>query len=262
MIKHIYKTKITDRLALTFMVLALLYAYPNGAFGRVIMYDAIALQHQKVILKAATKGRIFSAGGKLVEFLVEGKSIGKTLSGFDGLAFKSFRPEKTGVFQIRSNSNGEENTGILLSVKAGAALVIVDVWSGLLENPITRIPKTGSRQALETISKIYPIIYLQTGFFGAHHFKNWLREHNFPTFPVIPWAGGDILQELAQKKMVVHAVIGGPKVIATFKNDKRQLFSFDPKAGVQTVTKWLEITDRIIHKTDSSKLNRFDDNPN
>jgi hypothetical protein len=44
MIKHIFKTKITGRLALTFMVLALLYAYPNGAVGRVIMYDAVDQQ--------------------------------------------------------------------------------------------------------------------------------------------------------------------------------------------------------------------------
>lgn len=258
MIKHIFKIKITGLLALTSVIIALLHVYPSGASGRVIMYDAIALQHQKVILKATTMGKIFKTGGKLVEFMVEGKSLGKTLSGFDGLAFKSFRPEKAGLFQIRAKFNGDEDTGILLSAKAGTALVFVDVWSGLLENLITRTPKTGSQQALEEISKIHPIIYLQTGLFSIHRFKIWLRDHNFPTFPVIPWAGGNIFQEITQKKMKVHAVIGGPEVIATVKKEKWLLFSFDPKAGAQTVTKWPEITDKITHKTDKPKSNRSD----
>lgn len=258
MIKHIFKIKITGLLALTSMIIVLLHVYPGVASGRVIMYDAIALQHQKVILKSVTMGKIFKTGGKLVEFMVEGKSLGKTLSGFDGLAFKSFRPEKAGLFQIRAKSNGDEDTGILLSAKAGTALVIVDVWSGLLENPITRIPRTGSQQALEEISKIHPIIYLQTGFFGVHRFKTWLREHNFPTFPVIPWAGRDILQEITQKKMVVHAVIGSPEVIAALKKDKGLLFSFDPKAEAQTVTKWSEITNKITHQSNKKKSIRSD----
>ncbi len=49
-------------------------------------------------------GKLFSKGGELVEFFVDRESIGKTLSGGDGVAFKAFIPAKTGLHQIRVNS--------------------------------------------------------------------------------------------------------------------------------------------------------------
>lgn len=246
--RYRFKLNRIDLLALFTVISVLAHGCAQQAFGRVIMYDAVALPQQRVFLKATTVGRFFRAGGEVVAFWVEGEFLGKSLSGFDGVAFKLFTPEKAGLFQLRAKSNGDEDTGILLSVKAGETLLIVDVWSSLLENLITQTPKSGSQQALEKISKIHPILYLQTGLVGVHRFKTWLRTHNFPLFPVLPWANGDIFREMTEKKVAVYAVIGSTEVIATAGEENRVLLSFDPKAGVDTVTNWSEVRKIIIQK--------------
>lgn len=240
----------TVPLSLVLVIVALLFFQSDSASARVIMYDAVAVPHQRIFLEAATAGRFFRAGGQVVAFWVEEVILGKSLSGFDGVAFKPFTPEKTGLFQLRAESNGNEDTGILLSIKAGQTLLFVDVWSSLLENWITQSPRSGSQQTLEKISKIHPIIYLQTGLLNVHRFKTWLRTHNFPLFPVLPWAKGDIFTEMTEKKILVHAVIGSTGVIETAKEPGRLLLSFDPQAGVETVTDWSEISGKILQSAD------------
>ena len=59
---------------------------PEVALCRVIVHDDIAVKGHRVMLKAETRGSFFADGGQVVEFFVEEHTIGKTLSGGDGVA--------------------------------------------------------------------------------------------------------------------------------------------------------------------------------
>lgn len=82
-----------------FVLIAIL-VLSSTAGAEVIFFDEISLKGEIVMLKAVTKGKIFTKGGQMVEFSVEGKSIGRSLSGGDGAAFKEFRVEKTGLHKV------------------------------------------------------------------------------------------------------------------------------------------------------------------
>jgi hypothetical protein len=229
-----------------FIFLAALFCLlPPSAFSRVIAHDTIGLKGQKLMLKAETRGRLFSQGGELVEFFVDAKSIGKTLSGGDGVAFKPFTPARTGLHQIRVTSAEDEDTGLLLSLKRGSSIVFVDVQASLLESLFSRTPKEGSQKAIGEIHNRYPIVFLQTGFVGIRVIKAWLKENKFEALPLIPWSGGAIFDEIADKDLRIKAIIAGPKVIESAKAHQPLAFSFEAVDDAVKVKDWAEISKKL-----------------
>ena len=218
---------------------------PASALSRVTVDDTVVVKGRKVMLRAETKGKLFRKGGELVEFFVEGKSIGKTLSGGDGVAFKPFTPVKTGLHQIEVSSGGDEDAGLLLSLLRGSSIVFVDVESSLLEGRLSRKPKPGSRKAIEEINQRFPIVFLQIGFVGVKAMKAWLNENEFIELPVVPWKQGDIFDEIAQNDLKVKAIIGGPKVIESARKHKPPSFSFRQIENAEWVKDWEEINKKL-----------------
>ncbi|HXX53248.1 MAG TPA: hypothetical protein VEI28_01615, partial [Thermodesulfovibrionales bacterium] len=82
----------------------IVFIVPKDAVAEVVVSDMIGQKGYRVMLKAQTKGTLFSQGGKLVEFLIDGKSIGHVLSGGDGLAFKQYTPLEPGIYRITAKS--------------------------------------------------------------------------------------------------------------------------------------------------------------
>ena len=52
---------------------------PDAALSRVFVYDDVALKGREVMLRAETRGTLLSKSGEIVEFIVDGRSIGKNL---------------------------------------------------------------------------------------------------------------------------------------------------------------------------------------
>lgn len=219
--------------------------FPASAWSRVIVHDSVVVKGRKVMLRAETRGKVFRKGGELVEFFVEGKSIGKTLSGGDGVAFKPFTPAKTGLHQIEVSSGGDEDAGLLLSLLRGSSIVFVDVESSLLEGRLSRKPKPGSQKAIEEINQRFPVVFLQIGFVGVKAVKAWLKENEFIELPVVPWKQGDIFDEIAQNDLKVKAIIGGPKVIESARKHKPLSFSFRQIENAEWVKDWEEINKKL-----------------
>src|SRR4030042_6926262 len=94
-------------ITLIFCIL-LLYLFPSIVLSDVIVSDMIALRGKEVMLRAETRGKLFPRGGEVVESFVDGKSIGKSLSGGDGFAFRQFTPQKTGLYQITVKSGKDK----------------------------------------------------------------------------------------------------------------------------------------------------------
>jgi hypothetical protein len=234
--------------ALPFSILltVVLCIFPAGGWCRVIVDDVVALQGRKVMLRAETRGRLFADGGRLVAFFIDGKSIGNTLSGGDGVAFKPFTPRKTGLYQIEAVSGDDRESGQLLVLSKGADIVFIDVEEALLDGRFSRKPKPGSQSAVEKISKSYAVVYLQRGLIGVRMMKEWLKDHHFVALPLVPWQEGAVFDHIVEAGLGVKAVIGSAKVIESARKHGPLAFSFEPVDNAEWAGSWEEIRAKLV----------------
>ncbi len=218
----------------------LLGMLPGAALSEVVVHDVVALTGEEVMLKAMT-GTFLGKSGELVEFFVDGKSIGKNLSGRDGFAVKRFIPVKTGLYKIHVKSGDEKDNGILLALGKKTRVVFIDVEGSLLGGPFMAEARPGSSKAVTKIRKRFPVVYLQKGFWGIKTVRLWLKKNKFPEAPVLPWGGGEIFKEIREKDLRIKAVVGGPEVIASAEEYKPLAFSFDSVEDAEVVADWQEI---------------------
>ena len=224
---------------------ALLGICPDAALSRVFVYDTVALKGQEVMLKAETRGVLFSKGGELVEFTVDGRSIGKNLSGTDGFAVKEFIPARTGLYKINVRSGDDKDNGILLALERKARIVFVDVAGSLLEGSFGETEKPGSSKAITRIHKRFPIVYLLKGLLSVEATRTWLKKNNFPVAPVLPWGQGEVFREIKERDLQIKAIIGGADVIESAQMYKPLAFSFDSMEDAEVVENWKEIEKKL-----------------
>ncbi|HBR21724.1 MAG TPA: hypothetical protein DD713_04040 [Nitrospiraceae bacterium] len=222
-----------------FVLIAILFS-SSTAGAEVIFFDEISLKGEPVMLKAVTKGKVFSKGGQMVEFSVEGKSIGRSLSGGDGAAFKEFRAEKTGLYRISAVSGKDKDSGFLLSLKKGAEIAFIDIEGNMFQ-PMSGNPKKDSQKVIKAIAKRFPVVYLQAGILDIKALKKLLKENEFIDAPLLPWREGNVFEEADKKGLKIKFVIGGKTVIESAKEFKPKAFSFGEVEGAEEVRDWEEI---------------------
>jgi hypothetical protein len=226
-----------------FISIILFFTFPAKALSDILVHDMVVPTGKEVMLKAEVKGKFFSKGGEIVEFFVNEKSIGKSLSGRDGFAFKQFTPLKTGMYTIKARAGKEEGMGLLFSLKKGAKIVFIDVEGSLL-GKFSQEPKKESQKVIKRINKRYPVVFLQTGALSAKAIKKWLK-NKFVISPVIPWDQGVVFNEIIEQGFKIKAVIGGPYVIESAKDFKPLAFSFVDVEGSVEVKDWEEIGKKL-----------------
>ncbi len=228
-----------------FFLFFIIASFQAVAFASVLVYDDITLAGEEITIKAKTTGRFFPIGGQIVEFFLEGKSLGKVLSGGDGFAFKLFTPGKYGLLEIVAKYGDDEDRGIIMSLRKGSQVVCIDVEGSLLSSPFSREPFEKSNESINNIMKKYPVIYLNTSFFGTKSVKELLKENKFPESVVLPWQTGNIFDDLNRKGIKVKAVIGSQQVIESADDLKPLAFSFEEFEGAENVKDWEEIEKRL-----------------
>jgi hypothetical protein len=224
----------------------LFFLFPSTVLSDVIVHDIIALNGEEIMLSAETRGKFFTRGGEVVEFFVDGKSVGKSLSGGDGLALRQFTPLKAVMYQITVKSGDDKDKGLLLSLKKGTGIIFIDVEGCLLEGLFSKKPKPGSKKIIKKISAKFPVVFLQTGFFGVKAIKTWLKENGFTDLPVLPWRQGMIFDEINEKGLRIKAIIGSQSVIESANAYKPQSFSFEEVEDAQEVKDWKEIEGKLL----------------
>ena len=222
------------------------FLFPTKGFSDVLVDDSLVLKGEETMLSAQTKGKFFTQGGRLVEFSVNGKSLGKSLSGGDGFAYRQFTPVKTGLFQISVTSGDDEKTGLLLSLKKGDKIIFIDVEGSLFEGLLAQKPKEGSLEVIEGLSKKFPVVFLQTGLLGTNVIKLWLKESGFIDLPVLAWEDGDLFYEIHEKGLEIKAIIGHQPVIESAQEYKPQSFSFEEAGDAVVVKDWEEIGEILL----------------
>ncbi len=230
-----------------YFILSIFLFIPFPVKAEIIVYDAVGLKNKHIMLKAETKDRFFKKGGKVVEFFVDGRSIGKTLSGGDGLAYKQFKPTKRGTYRITVKSEKEEGDGIFLSLKRNEGIIFVDIEGSLWEEMFIQKAKKGSQKIIKKLSKRFPVVFLQTSFLSVKNTKKWLKEQGFVELPVIPWNKGLIFDEITEKGLKIKALIGSTSVINSAKNHKiEKLISFEEIEDAESVKDWNDIEKIIV----------------
>jgi hypothetical protein len=234
------------RILLAFILAASLFGIcPDAALSRVLVYDAVALKGREVMLRAETRGTLLSKGGEVVEFIVDGRLIGKNLSGRDGFAVKGFIPARTGLYKISVRSGDDKDSGLLLALERKTRIVFIDVAGSLLEGPFGEAEKSGSGKAITKIHKRSPIVYLQKGLLSIEAVRSWLKKNNFPIAPVLPWGQGEVFREIRERDLQIKAIIGGPDVIESAQMYKPLAFSFDSVEDAEVVENWREIEKKL-----------------
>jgi hypothetical protein len=223
----------------------LLCIFSSFTYAEIIVPDILAVSGESITLQAETRGRFFRKGGELVEFFLDGKSVGRTLSGGDGVAYKEYTPSKTGEIMITVKSAHDTGSGMIFILKKGAGIVLIDVEGSIVEKGFSFKPKEGSKGAIEKISKKFPVLFLQTGMLSPAAIKKWMRENKFIHLPVIPWEEGAILEKILQKGLVIKAIIGSQDVINSAQEHRPRAFSFEEGEHSDKVRDWKELYNKI-----------------
>jgi len=227
------------------LITAFLCTCPGKALSGVYIYDDVALKSGEVMLKAETRATFLKQGGEVVEFFIDGRSIGKNLSGNDGFAVKVFVPERVGLYKLSVKSGDDKNSGLLLALEKKTGVVFIDVAGSLMEGLFVVEVRPGSRNAVKRISKRFPIVFLQRGLVTVEATRAWLKKNNFPAAPVLPWNQGEIFREVREKDLQIKAVIGGEEVIESAQEYKPLAFSFDSIEDAEVVENWGEIEKKL-----------------
>ena len=239
-----YTLYATRSAAAAFVCLVILLA-PIQSAADVYVYDAVAVSGEQVRLKAETRGAVFIKGGELVEFFVDDVSLGKNLSGGDGVAYRFYKASSPGLNTIRAVSREMTGTGFLLVLKPGSGVIAVDVEGALLLEGFMSPGRPDSRKVLESIAKRYPLIYLQSGETNLKAVRYWVQKNEYTDAPLLPWDGGALFDALVKKGLKIRALIGGAAVIESALKHRPQAFSFTPVKGAVRLKSWKELEEKL-----------------
>ncbi len=228
-------------LALTF-VLAM---FPLIASASVEVRDIVTVKGSTVMLSARTGGAFLSEGGKVVEFSVGGKLLGKTISGGDAVAYMEFTANDEGLHELLARSGVDEDRGLLLVAEPGTRVLLVDVAGALFKDPIGRAPRDDALEVLKALGTRYQIICLHSRLFGLKHVRQWLKDNGFPPMPVIVYQKGRTLRRLRKMGLSVEAIVTGPTVMGEVLEDDVKVFTFDKKGAGEHVSGWEEVQEAL-----------------
>ena len=214
-------------------------------YAAIFVHDTVALSREEVLIKVEAKSGYFAKGGQIVEFSINGKPGGRVLSGGDGIAYKTFRTGRPGIYTVIARCGKDTGSGVLLVLKKGSECVFIDIEGSLLAAPFAKKPIKSSRDAINKIMNIYPVVYLHTGSSGTRAVREWLRQHRFPATAVVPWQMGDIFAVLHKKGIRIKAVIGSEAVIESANTYKPAVFGFDEQDSSRNLKTWQEIEKKL-----------------
>jgi len=240
---HKFRGKISFLYFANFILFAFLsFVFSRAASAEVIGYDAVTAANKAVNLKAVTKGRFFPEGGRLVEFYLEGKHIGTTLSGGDGYALLEYLPLSPGIKHLKVKAGVDTDEGVFLVTGENDKVLLIEM-EGILFVPTLRDllqPVKESKEALQRLSKKFRIVYLTT-IIGVKESKGRLKDNGFPSSVVLKWKGAALLDELQRQGIKPYAVIGSPAVVSECREHIKKRFSFEDTEDGVVVKDWKEL---------------------
>lgn len=229
----------------TFFVLSF-FVHFDVASAEVTVYDDVTITGKAVKLKALTKGRFFPVGGKLVEFYLDEKNIGSTLSGGDGYAFLEYLPRSTGVKRLKIKKDTDTDEGILLVLGKNDRVLLIEIENSLFVPELQNLfqPAKKSNETLKQLSKRFRIIYLTT-LIGVKMSRKWLIDNDSPPSTVLKWDGAEMLTELQEREVNLYAIIGSPAILSEASDIIKKRFSFEETEDGVVVRDWDDLLKQL-----------------
>jgi hypothetical protein len=243
-----------SKLLLFFLICSFVVLPAAQCPGEIIVYDRVTKVGAPVYLKVLTKGKIFADGGRLVEFYLDDKSLGKNLTGGDGYGFRKYTPKRPGIIKVQARSKGESGSGLLLVMKKNDKAIFIEIEGGFKDAFISEIAAGASRRAVDRLLKKYRVIYISR-YTGLRMARDWLDEHEFPVAPVLRWQGAKMFATFKEKGIHLYAIIGSAGVIAEAEEHIEKRYTFEKTQKGQIVKDWEEIIELLPKKVpkDSGK---------
>jgi len=214
----------------------------NLASAGVTAFDAVTTINKPIKLQALTKGRFFSKGGELVEFHVDEKHIGTTLSGGDGYAFLKYTPQSKGLIKIKLKVAEESDEAMLLVTAKKDNVILIAIEASLFDTTLSFKPAKGAKEVIDKISIKNRIIYL-TSMIGVKQSKKWLKENKFYQSIVFKWNGENLIEDLREKDINIFAIIGSPDMLAEIEDIKK--FSFKEAESAEMLESWKDLLNKL-----------------
>lgn len=180
--------------------------------GKLYARDALTMPGRAVLLEAQLVHdglfRQAGIGGEQLEFLVDGRKVGQTMTGGDGRAFIEYVPRMRGTHLVTvkpadpTRIQSSEATAILASWERRRPILLVEMETlfeeapapvlplpslpGLPGPPLVRVPAPGAADELKRLADFYfNVIYLtrkaaSTDPGELEDSREWLRKHGFP----------------------------------------------------------------------------------
>ncbi len=197
--------------------------------ANLMVEDVLAMPGKRIQLKAflfreGLLGKRVGLGGENVEFFVQNRLIGESMTGGDGNAYIEFVPRLRGNLMIKarvlesSRVLDQEATGLLAAWEKRRPILLVDLEALLpsdqqgetLESLLQAAfgkdsfpaPESGASSELEKLGKFYyNIIYLHRSKSGSKEYlRDWLNKHQFPTgVPMVAQAGPEAFVTFLEK---------------------------------------------------------------
>lgn len=215
-----------------------------AAGGDVIVFDTITILNRPVFVKVLTKDRLFSAGGQRVRIEKKGVILGRILTGGDGYGYFKTEFESPGIHEIAAQSDGERATGTILVVTPDRPLILLEIKVVSLQRSFIDTDPVAARDALESLSKTYGLVYL-TGRFEVDVARQYIRANQYPPSVVIPYRGRETFRWMNDKGLKLSAAVGSPEFSDAAKETVERRFSFRRTASGETVKNWKELLSRL-----------------
>jgi hypothetical protein len=175
----------------------------------IIAFDQLSRPNQSVRLavRLVTGGLSFirrPISGERIEFLLGDRSLGQTLTGGDGMAVRTFTPDRPGLYRItvrlveNPRYEGEPDDLIVACRKVSDPILLVSLSSVRTPGNPPAVPfsPAPSAEAMPEAAKIlskfsdrFQIVYLETGDESLRPgAKDWLDRQSFPSAPLFIWS--------------------------------------------------------------------------
>ncbi len=220
--------------------LCLFLLSPSLSHASIIAFDTIVQIGKPVMLKAQTKGRFFPQRGVLVDFYVNEKLIGRTLSGGDGYAFFEYLPGSPGLKKVEAKTADDHDTGSMLVIKRNEKAILIEIEGGLFESLLSNKPRQGNKKAVKSLIKKYRIIYVTT-MLGLSNSKKWLEDKELPSSVVLKYRGSKMFDELKELGLRLYAIIGSPNIMSEAPEYIKKRYSFKKTKKGEKVNDWDEV---------------------
>ncbi len=220
-----------------------LFIFVVTASAGVVVYDDVSSVNKTLKLKAITKGKFFTEGGKLVKFYMNGKHIGTTLSGGDGFAFMKYLSSSPGTKSLKVETGDGADEGMLLITDSNDKVILIAIEATLFEPIFQLKPTKEGKDVLKQLSDKFRIIYLST-LMGITNSRKWLKNNGFPLSPVLKWEGTEMLAELQERGIPLFAIVASADIISEIPDMKKK-FTFEETEEGIVLKDWKDLLKKL-----------------